>query len=210
MLEIEYKGGNAVIITTRNQTLAIDPNIEKLGLKFKEVKDAVELATDPSFLNTKKEGVRQFEGPGEYEVNDFSIRGVAARRHIDNEGFKATVYRIETGEFSLGIIGNIDAKLSEEQLESVGLVDLLILPVGGGGYTLDAKNAAEITRQIGPKIVIPTHYRDENTMYEVPQDKVEDFEAELGVEVEETPKYKLKNSSSLPTALTIVKIQRTS
>jgi L-ascorbate metabolism protein UlaG (beta-lactamase superfamily) len=48
--------------------------------------------------------------------------------------------------------------LRPEQREAIGAVDLLILPVGGGP-TIGALQAAAITRALGPRWVVPMHYR---------------------------------------------------
>ncbi len=50
------------------------------------------------------------------------------------------------------------ARLREEQVESIGQVDLLILPVGGGP-TIGGEQAAEIARRLAPRWVVPMHYR---------------------------------------------------
>ena len=48
--------------------------------------------------------------------------------------------------------------LRPEQREAIGPVDLLFLPVGGGP-TIGADQAAEITRALEPRWVVPMHYR---------------------------------------------------
>jgi L-ascorbate metabolism protein UlaG (beta-lactamase superfamily) len=210
MFDIEYKGANGVVIATKKTTLVVDPKLSIAGLKDLPVSDAVELATEARFALNDKGARLVIEGPGEYEVGDFSIRGTSAMRHIDasaNEKL-ATIYRIEVGEVRIGLLGNIDAKLTEEQLEELGVIDLLILPVGGAGYTLDATSAATLTRQIDPKVVIPIHYADPAIAYEVPQDTVETFVKELGAPLETTPKYKVKSVASLPEVLTTVVVTR--
>ena len=94
------------------------------------------------------------------------------------------------------------------QLEELGLIDVLIIPVGGNGYTLDATGAVTLTRLIDPKIVVPIHYADPAIKYEVPQDDFETFAKELGGTVEEAPKLKLKSAAVLPETLTIYKLAR--
>ena len=209
MLEIEYKGANSVVFSTKNSKLITDPKLSLVGLKDVVVKDAIELATEARFL-TKADAFISLEGPGEYEVGDFSIRGITAKRHIDHDETKqTTLYRIEVGEFRVGLIGNIDPKITEEQLELIGVIDILVLPVGGGGYTLDAHAAATIVRQIEPKTVIPIHYAQKDVAYEVPQDDVNLFVKELGAEVEKVgSKYKLKNTAMLKEALSVIEIER--
>jgi L-ascorbate metabolism protein UlaG (beta-lactamase superfamily) len=118
------------------------------------------------------------------------------------------MYRVEIGETRIGIIGNIDGKLTDEQLEGLGVLDILIIPVGGNGYTLDATGASNLTKMISPKIVIPVHYDDKQLNYEVPQSNIDPFITELGAPVEETVKYKFKQQSTTMAPLTIVKISR--
>ena len=88
-------------------------------------------------------------------------------------------------------------------------MDILILPIGGGGYTLDATSAANIARRSDAKVIIPVHYSDDGIKYEVPQSDFSLFEKELGAEVETTAKYKVKSIASLPEKMTLVKIERT-
>lgn len=210
MFDIEYKGGNGLIIATKKLTAVIDPRLSVVGLKDLSVNDMIEIVTEPRFMINEKDSQIQIEGPGEYELGDFSIRGTSAIRHLDTNADEkiATIYHIEIGDVRIALLGNVDPQLSEDQLEFLGVVDILILPVGGGGYTLDATSAAGLVRQIDPKVVIPTHYADSTLHYEVPQDTLETFTKELGAPVETTAKFKVKAVTSLPQALTVVAITR--
>lgn len=210
MLDIEYKGGNTVVFTTKKTTLVADPKTSVVGLKDTVVKGAIELATEPRFALAGGDALLAIEGPGEYEIGDFSVHGISAQRHIDTEEAEKidTVYRIEVGDLRIALLGNVAPKLDEDQLEEIGVVDMVVLPVGGNGYTLDATSAAGIVRQIDPKVVIPVHYEDRAVKYEVPQDTLETFTKELGAPVENASKYKLKGSASLPAVLTVVQVER--
>jgi L-ascorbate metabolism protein UlaG (beta-lactamase superfamily) len=210
MFDIEYKGGNGVVIATKKNTLVIDPKLSVVGLKDLGVKDAIELATEARFSLDDPSARLVLEGPGDYEVGDFSIHGAAAQRHLDTEQDEkvATIYRIEVGEVRIALLGNITPQLSEEQLEELGVVDILILPVGGSGYTLDATSAATLARHIDPKAVIPVHYADDTLKYEVPQDDVEVFVKELGAPVETVAKYKVKSAATLPDVMTTIVVTR--
>lgn len=211
MFDIEYKGGNGVVITGKKTQVVIDPKLSLVGLKDLSVKEAVELATEPRFATKDPAAKLHIEGPGEYEIGEVSIRGTRATRHIDTSADEpiGTMYRIEIGDVRIAILGNIAPKLSEDQLEEIGVVDILILPVGGNGYTLDAVSAATVARQIDPRVVIPVHYADTALQYEVPQDDAEHFIKELSAPVEDMgQKYKIKASSSIPQVLTIIKIAR--
>jgi len=210
MFDIEYKGGNTVTIATKNATLVTDPKLSVVGLKDMNVKEAIEVATEPRFALKADNARLHIEGPGEYGVATFDIKGIPAQRHLDTdkEPLLSTIYRIELNDVRIALVGNIYEKLSDEQLEEIGVVDILILPVGGNGYTLDATGAVSLVHKIDPKVVIPVHYADKALSYEVPQDPLELFTKELGAPVEETAKYKIKASSSLPVVLTVVNVTR--
>lgn len=210
MFEIEYKGGNTLIISTKKATIVADPKASLVGLKDVAIKDAVELATEARFALNSDGAKLVIEGPGEYGVGDFDIRGIAAQRHLDSESDPriSTIYRIEIGEVRIALFGNIYEKLTDDELEEIGVIDIVILPVGGNGYTLDATGAANIVRKVDPKLVIPVHYADKALAYEVPQDTLETFVKELGAPVEVTAKYKSKGITSVPSALTVIELTR--
>ena len=210
MFDIEYKGANTVVISTKKSTLVIDPKLSVAGGKDVLVKDAIEVATEPRLAVNGKDARLHIEGPGEYETGDFSIRGVRAVRHIDTEKDEpiSTIYRIEVGEARIALLGNITGTLSDDQLEELGIVDMLILPIGGGGLVPDATSASHLVRQIDPKVVVPVHYADDALTYEMPQDTFETFVKELGAPVETVAKYKIKSVSALPQVLTVMQVTR--
>lgn len=205
-MDIEYKGGNCVVISTKQATIVVDPKLSALGLKDMASKDDVVVATQTDFVVPTDEVA--IDQPGEYEVKNISITGVGAQRNIDAAGKLATMYRIATSDFAIAVVGHVATPLNEEQLETLGVVDVAIVPVGGSGYTLDAHQAVAAVRQLDPKIVIPVHYADSAISYEMPQMELEPFVKELGVSVEQATKLKLK-SGVLPETLTVYELQRT-
>ena len=70
-----------------------------------------------------------------------------------------TIYTIETEDLKLCHLGDLGQKeLTADQLEKIGEVDILMIPVGGI-YTISSKEAPKIMAQIEPKIIIPMHYQ---------------------------------------------------
>lgn len=207
-MDIEYKGANCVVMSTKNETVVIDPKLSLVGLKDVALKSSVVVATQRDFA-VPVEGQLLVDGPGEYETMNVAIKGIAAERMIDHDkSEQATVYRINMGGVVVAVIGHIATPLTEDQLEQLGIVDIAIVPVGGSGYTLDAHQAVSVIRELDPKVVIPTHYADKALKYEVPQMDLESFIKELGAEHEVTPKYKIKNGA-MPDKLTIIEVSRT-
>lgn len=210
MFELEYKGANCVVITTKKAKIVVDPKLSIVGMKDVSTKDSVELCTESRFSTNSQDANIMIEGPGEYGVAGLDIKGIACRRHLDSEkeGEKSTIYRIESGDLRIGLIGNIYEKLSDDQLEKLGVIDILIIPVGGNGYTLDANGAAGLVKLIDPKIVIPIHYADDAIKYEVTQSGLDLFLAELSAPVEKVSRYKLKQLPIVQTGLSIIEVAR--
>ena len=154
-MDVEYRGANCVVIRDKKILIVVDPTA---NVSVKEAKnlDAVILATQEKFAPVRedkgddRERNRPFviDMPGEYEHNDVSVLGLPVHAHIDKDGKSATMYRIETDGVSLAVIGHTDAPLNDDDLESLGMVDIVIVPVGGG-YTLDARDAATIGELCG-------------------------------------------------------------
>ena len=71
-------------------------------------------------------------------------------------------------------------KLSDSQLEAIGEVDILMIPVGGK-YTINASEAAKIAKQIEPRLIIPMHYKISGLTVDGLAD-AKDFLKEMGVE----------------------------
>lgn len=208
-MDLEFKGGNCVAISYKKELFVVDPKLSALGLKDQAAQASVQLLTQAEFAADGSDSALIVDGPGEYEAHNCSIRGIAAKRHseLDDARKVATIYRLDVDGISFVILGHVDPALSDEQLEAIGVADVLVVPVGNSGYTLDAKSAVDVVRKISPKIVIPTHYAEEGVTYEVPQQPIDEFLKELGAPHEELPKLKLK-AGLLPVSLTVYQLTR--
>ena len=70
-----------------------------------------------------------------------------------------TITLVEAEGKTAAHLGDLGHLLSGEQLQALGEVDLLMIPVGGF-YTIDAAEAKQITELIRPRIIVPMHYRN--------------------------------------------------
>ena len=165
-------------------TIAIDPFDESTGLKPPSFQADVLLITHDHHDHNNKKAIKGtpflIEGPGEYEVKEIAIQGVPSF-HDEEEGKKRgpnTLYLIEMEEMKVCHLGDFGQKeLTEDQLEQIGDIDVLMVPVGGE-FTLDAKGAAHVISQIEPKIVIPMHYAIPKLKIKL--DEVDKFLKEVG------------------------------
>lgn len=204
-MEIQYYGANCVRIVTKKASITIDDNLAALGQKSPAKPGDIMLFTGAEHGEPKVEAKLVIDRPGEYEVSDTSIQGVAAQAHLDEDGKNATMFKIIGEDIRLVVLGHIHPDLTEEQLEALGTVDVLLLPVGGSGYTLDAVGAAKVAKKIEPKLIIPTHYDDKDLNYEVPQTPLEEALKVLAIEPKETaPKIKIKSGELAETTQLVV------
>lgn len=199
-MEIQFYGANCVRLTTKKAAIIVDDTTGS----FTKIGD-IQLFTN-GHNGAKTDAKIVIDVPGEYEVSDTSINGIAARAHMDEEGKRsATMFKLVVDDVRVAVLGHVYPDLSEEQLEAFGTIDLLVVPVGGNGYTLDAIGALKLIKKIDPKIVIPTHYADKAVAYEVPQQSLEEVLKALAMEPKETvDKLKLKSGEMGDTTQLIV------
>lgn len=191
-MEIQYFGGNCVRISTKKAAIVIDDNLADLGQK------SITKSGDIALFTSEHANVDQakitLSQPGEYEVSDTSIQGIPARSHMDEAGtHSATMFKIIADDMRIAVVGHIYPELNEKQLEEFSTVDILIIPVGGNGYTLDGVGALKIIKEIEPKVIIPTHFEEKGLNFEVPQQPLSEALKGLAMEPKDTvAKFKAK------------------
>jgi len=144
--------------------IAIDPYDEQIGLKPPTCEADILLITHSHFDHNNVKAVNGnpflISEPGEYEIKDVFIQGISAF-HDNAQGKEKgenTIYTLESEGIKICHLGDLGQKeLTDEQLEKIGAIDILMIPVGGV-YTISAKEAVKIISQIEPKIIIPMHY----------------------------------------------------
>ena len=169
MAKITWAGQSCFEISVANAkdstaNIVIDPFDEKIGLKLPNMTADLVLVTHDHSDNSNVKGVKGepfvIDGPGEYEIKGIFVQGIDSF-HDDAHGKergKNTIFTIETEHIRFCHLGDFGQKeLTEEQVEQIGTVDILMIPVGGS-YTITSAEAIKIIGQIEPKMVIPMHY----------------------------------------------------
>jgi len=153
-------------INGENVSFVVDPYNPNIGLKMPSLNADFALVThqheDHNYVEALKlTGEKTvIDSPGEYEIKNVFVQGLASF-HDDNQGKdrgQNVIYKIKGEGITLAHLGDLGCDLNSEQLEALENVDILMIPVGGN-YSLDAKKAAHLIKQLDPKIVIPMHYK---------------------------------------------------
>ena len=167
-MEIKWYGQSCFEIISEKATVVIDPYSEEIGLKLPPLTADIVLVSHQHHDHNNVEAVAGKSGgapkvisnPGEYEVLGVYIHGVQSFH--DAAGGKDrgvnTIFVIDIDGVRICHLGDLGGDLSNEDLEAIGEVDVLLVPVGGV-FTIDAKKALMVANQIEPKIVVPMHYK---------------------------------------------------
>lgn len=209
-MEIEFYGANCFRVKTKEANVVVDDTLVSQGAKSIIKKDDVALFTQKSLAVDKvtSEARLVLDGPGEYEVGDVTVRGIQARAHMDEKDAQksAVVYQMLYDGMTVTFLGHVHPDIVDEVIEMAGGTDVLVLPVGGNGYTLDAVGATGLIKKIEPDVVIPSYYADSGLVFDVPAAPLEDFlktsGLKLGENEEEQTSYKLKRLSDLESGQT--------
>jgi L-ascorbate metabolism protein UlaG (beta-lactamase superfamily) len=193
-MDIQFYGANCVALSVGGARIVVDDTLAEVGGKSVSKPGDVLLYTSKHDQEAT-EAKLAIDMPGEYEVSDVSVYGIQARANMDDDKQRtAVMYKLIAKDLKVLVTGHIFPKLSESQLEKIGMVDVLIVPVGGNGFTVDPVGALELVKEIEPKLVIPTYFDDEKLRFEVPAQTLDQALQALGMEPKErTTKLKLKH-----------------
>lgn len=207
-MDIQFHGANCITLTSKQARIVVDDTLADMGAKSISKPGDIALFTGPHG-NLATEAKIMIDQPGEFEVSGVSIYGIAAQAHVDESSQKnATMYKLIIDDLKILITGHIYPELSDKQLEQIGMIDVMIIPVGGNGYTLDGVGALKVVKKIEPKLVIPTNYEDAKLSFPVPQQPLAEAVKAFAMEPKEaTPKLRLK-SSDLSDAMQLVVLER--
>lgn len=123
------------------------------------------------------------DAPGEYSLKGIAIRGIESF-HDNTQGAEKgrnTIFVIESEDIRICHLGDLGHLLEDKQVDAIGAVDILMIPVGGK-YTLDSALAEKVAGQLEPKLILPMHYALPGLTFEL--DNVEKFCDDLGNETE--------------------------
>ena len=200
-MDISWLGHSCFRIKGRQATVVTDPYPPDLGYSLGKPTAHIVTISHQHPGHSYVQGIggkpRSVKGPGEYEISGVLIIGIATFHDADRGGKrgKNTVYLMEVDEVSICHLGDLGHVLTAGQVEEIGNVDVLLLPVGGVS-TINASMAAEVVRQLEPKAVIPMHYKTSALSGEL--ESVGKFLTEIGTKQVE-PQSKLSlTKSSLP------------
>lgn len=178
-MNIKWLGHALFLITLQNGTkIATDPYDDSIGYKLGEIEADIVTSShdhfDHNYIKRVKGKPQIFNKEGKEDIKGVKFTGISTFH--DKEGGKARgknlVIVIEADNITLCHLGDLGDVLSTSQVNQIGKVDILFVPVGGT-FTIDAKDAEKVVNLLSPKIVIPMHYKTKDLTFNI--DGVEKF-----------------------------------
>lgn len=164
-MKIKWFGQSCFTIISDNEIrIVIDPFDKKIGYPLPNLEaDIVTTShnhSDHNNVSIVRGNFKHLDKPGQYLESGIVISGISTFH--DNKGGafrgKNIVFKYTIDDINVCHCGDLGHKLSPKQLEQIGSVDILLLPVGGLA-TINALAAVEVMEQLKPVITIPMHYR---------------------------------------------------
>jgi L-ascorbate metabolism protein UlaG (beta-lactamase superfamily) len=150
------------------------------------------------------------DGAGEFEIGGVFITGVSTdggaggKKKSKDGSARNTVYVFDYDGITVAHLGDLQQVPTQSEIESLGTINVALVPVGGGGG-LNAAKAAEVISLIEPNIVIPMHYA--TPAAKVSLESLNKFVKEMGLSKPETQPSLKVTRSSLPDETRVIVLE---
>lgn len=165
-MNITWYGHSCFKISGKDVFLITDPFGKEIGLKPPATSADIVTISHESPNHNNRDAIKGepfiIDGAGEYETKKVVVKGIESLSNSEKGQLSRinTIYVITLEDIRICHLGDLGEKnLSAEQLNLIGQVDILFVPVGGGVSTLGAKEAEAVIAQIEPRVIIPMHYK---------------------------------------------------
>jgi len=206
-MEIIWYGHACFRLKDRNSTVVTDPFDKSLGLPLPRPKADIVTISHQSphhnYIAGIKDDFKVIDGPGEYEIGGTFITGIRmiSTKKSANGALPNNVFVFYMEDLAICHLGDLDQIPTQSQVEGMGSINVLMVPVGGK-QALNAAQAAEVISLIEPDIVIPMHYQLPGITIDL--DPVSKFLKEMGVTKAEPESVLKLTKSNLPEETQIV------
>jgi L-ascorbate metabolism protein UlaG (beta-lactamase superfamily) len=200
-MEITWHGLSCFRLTERGLATVVTDPYDHKAVGFEPLKLHGEIVTvshdapGHNFITSVKGHSRVITGPGEFEIGGVFITGVQTNKNSKSltKELRNTLYVFDYDGVTVAHLGDVQRVPGQTEIENLGGVNVVLVPVGGGGG-LNASKAAEIVSLLEPGFVIPMHYKVPESSLEL--DPLDRFIKEMGVgTVEPIPSLKVTRST---------------
>jgi L-ascorbate metabolism protein UlaG (beta-lactamase superfamily) len=220
-MEITWYGHSCFRLTERNYATVVTDPFDNKSIGYDSLKlrsDIVTVSHDaPGHNNTDAvKGISHvIDGPGEFEIGGVFVTGVqtdgsgsgkkkAKAKENGTASSRNTIYVFDYDGITVAHLGDLREVPTQSEIESLGTINVALVPVGGGG-ALNAAKAAEVISLIEPNLVVPMHYS--TPVAKVSLDSLNKFIKEMGLSKAETQPSLKVTRSGLPNETHVVVLE---
>lgn len=209
-MDIWWYGHSCFRLRSKEGIALTDPFSSKLGLSPPRITPDVITISHEHQNHSDLAGLKGdffvVRDPGEYEVKGIFITGVWSYHDAKEgaEGGRNTIFVLEMDDLRVCHLGDLGHVPTDEMIEEMGDVDVLLVPVGGS-TTIGPAEASEVISLLEPRVVIPMHFAQQGSKAKL--GPVEEFLKELGLKPGESVDQLRISRSSLPSDTEIVLLQ---
>jgi L-ascorbate metabolism protein UlaG (beta-lactamase superfamily) len=183
-MEITWLGHSSFLIEDLSvRKLLTDPFDETVGYDlYRGNPDIITISHhhfDHDYVALMPKGAKKIDSPGVFDFDGIKITGISTF-HDKSKGSKRgrnTIFIMEMDGYRICHLGDLGYVLSESEIQSIGKIDVLMIPVGGI-FTIDAAEAEAVSKAIGSHIILPMHYKTPALNFEL--SGVEAFLSRMG------------------------------
>jgi L-ascorbate metabolism protein UlaG (beta-lactamase superfamily) len=199
-MEITWFGLSCFRLVERGMaTVVTDPydhqvvGLDRLNLKA----DIVTISHDApghNYVDAVKSKEHVLTGPGEYEIGGVFITAVRTNgKKRKSDELSNTLYVFDYDNVTIAHLGDLNQVPSQSEIEALGDVNIVLVPVGASSG-LNAAKAAEVVSLLEPGIVIPMHYHLPGSRLSL--QPLEKFLREMGIgDISPEPSLKITRSA---------------
>ena len=212
-MEITWYGHSCFRLTERSYATVVTDPFDNKSIGYSPLKLRSDIVTvshaAPGHNNADavKGTSHVIDGAGEFEIGGVFITGVqtdganAGRKKAKENGSRNTIYVFDYDGITVAHLGDLKQTPTQSEIESLGTINVALIPVGGGGG-LNAAKAAEVISLVEPNLVIPMHYA--TPVAKLSLDSLNKFIKEMGLSTPETQASLKVTRSALPNETRVV------
>jgi L-ascorbate metabolism protein UlaG (beta-lactamase superfamily) len=214
-MEITWYGHSCFRLTERNYATVVTDPFDNKSIGYSALKlkaDIVTVSHDApghNHVDAVKGASHVIDGAGEFEIGGVFVTGVAtdgggAGKKKGKGSANNTIYVFDYDGITVAHLGDLKQTPTQSEIESLGTINVALVPVGGGGG-LNAAKAAEIISLIEPNLVVPMHYS--TPAVKLSLDSLSKFVKEMGLSKPETQPSLKVTRSGLPDETHVVVLE---
>jgi len=199
-MEITWYGHSCFRLTERNYATVVTDPFDHKAVGYDSLKLKAEIVTvsheAPGHSNSDavKGTTHVLTGAGEFEIGGVFITAVqtAGGGKKAKDKTRNTLYVFDYDGITVAHLGDLQEAPTQSEVEALGTINVLLVPVGGGS-SLNAAKAAEVVSMLEPNLVIPMHYSTPDA--KVSLESLNKFLKEMGLsKLDAVPSLKVTRS----------------